>query len=67
MPYGKQPSWHDVKARFWWDVRNVFNRHDVNPYVAAGEGDSKPKKRTGFEDITHATKNLWVEWRRLKK
>ena len=56
------PYWH----RFAWDVRNLFN-NDANPYVLQGEGDALPKRRTGFEDITHAFKNLFVEgWRILK-
>ncbi len=52
-------------ARLWWDVRHIFS-NDANPYILNGQGDFKGARRTGFEDITHAIKNIWVEWRRLK-
>jgi len=53
--------------RLKWDFRHVLDASSSNPYVAAGEGDAKPKHRTGFEDLSHAIKNLFVEARRARK
>jgi len=53
--------------RLKWDFRHVLDSSSGNPYVAAGEGDAKPKNRTGFEDLSHAIKNLFVEARRARK
>ena len=58
------PDMAKVWARLKWDLVRLLNPSkwsDINPYVAAGEGDAKPKKRTAWEDITHALKNLVVE------
>lgn len=57
-----KPFWD----RLQWDWDHLLDS-DINPFVKAGEGDAKPKERTGFEDITHAIKNIWVESRKLKK
>jgi len=66
MPYGTQPTMSEVWARLWWDVRHLLDFKSYNPMVAAGEGDLKPKNRTGLEDVTHAIENVWKEWRRRK-
>lgn len=58
-----KPYWD----RFVWDVKHLFDRKAINPYVAAGEGDLKPKNRTAVEDIGHAVKNLKVEAERIIK
>ena len=55
------------RDRFQWDKDHFFDRKSYNPFVAAGEGDAKPKNRTGFQDYFHALKNLYVESRRIKK
>lgn len=51
--------------RLAWDFEHLFDGKSVNPWVRAGEGDAKPKNRTGFEDVTHAIKNVAVEWGRI--
>ena len=57
-----KPYWD----RWVWDIKNIAN-DEPNPFVLAGEGDLLPKRRSGFEDIGHATKNLFVEgWRIVK-
>lgn len=57
-----RPFWD----RFVWDLKHLAD-DEINPYVAAGEGDALPKNRTGLEDVTHAFKNLFVEgWRIMR-
>ena len=56
-----QPYWD----RLSWNWRHLLDQ-DANPYVAAGEGDAKPKTRTGREDLFHSIKNIWKESRRLR-
>lgn len=51
--------------RLRWDFEHLFDRKSFNPWVTAGEGDSKPKNRTGFEDLFHALKNIPVEALRI--
>jgi hypothetical protein len=69
MPYGTQPTWDDIVARYKWNVSRLLTPwrwQELNPYVLAGEGDLLPKERTAWEDIGHSLENLWREWRRLK-
>lgn len=58
-----KPYWD----RLHWDYDHLWDFSSYNPFVLAGEGDSLPKHRTGLQDVTHAIKNIWVEWSRLKK
>jgi hypothetical protein len=51
---------NDRIARVKWNLAHLFDRKSVNPYVAAGEDDLKPKQRTGWEDLFHSIKNLWA-------
>ncbi len=70
MPYGVQPTWGEVKARFMWNLVRLalpWKWGELNPYVLRGEGNLKPKNRTAWEDITHSAENLLVEWKRLRK
>ena len=63
-----EPKMRPYWARLWWDISHIitFRWTAINPYVAAGEGDLKPKNRTAWEDVTHAIKNIWVEYARIK-
>lgn len=65
MPYQVQPTMKDVIDRLKWNFKNLGS-DEYNPFVAAGEGDSKPKNRTAWEDVTHSIKNVWVEFGRQK-
>ena len=61
----RQPSMRNVWKRLWWNMRHLGSEQ-INPYVRAGEGDSRPKERTALEDLPHALKNVPVEgWRKL--
>lgn len=70
MPYGVQPTWEEVVARYQWNRERLWTPSrwkELNPYVLKGEGDLKPKERTAWEDYHHSLENLWVEWRRRRK
>lgn len=53
--------------RLDWDRAHLTDVTNYNPFVAAGEGGSQPKNRTGFQDYFHALKNIGVEWQRLQE
>jgi hypothetical protein len=66
-----QPPRRDDKPphlkRLWWDISHIatFGWRAYNPYMIDGEPKpdgsmgKKPVKRTAWQDITHAIKNLW--------
>jgi hypothetical protein len=57
------PRMEKYWARLRWDVRHLFSR-EINPYTAL-EAHGVKDPRTGLQDIGHAIRNVWVEWRRL--
>jgi hypothetical protein len=67
----EQPSRRDDHSphlkRLWWDISHIvtFSWRAYNPYMIDGEPKpdgsmgKKPVKRTAWQDVTHAFKNLW--------
>jgi hypothetical protein len=67
----EQPSRRDDQSphlkRLWWDISHIvtFSWRAYNPYMIDGEPKpdgsmgKKPVKRTAWQDVTHALKNLW--------
>ena len=52
--------------RLWWDIAHLFS-NEANPYVLNGQGGFTGARRTGFEDLFHALKNIPVEYMRMRK